>query len=364
MKPIKGKAKQDLKIPLVKTEDGELSYLVQVHYAGHLGTELTQFGELTSLPIVKDMNIVADGSTFVKLYLPKDRRWFGFGGEGELIARTDQRIGSVLEFKQSLVINQEIDEKLRRANQSSNPYEKIRLFNSLNTETDVNNYASQDDVQTRNGQQIEELNKQIDQLVVQGQTGSKEADLPLDNRKQLNQRFLEQTNDISNNAVNQLGNNFDVPDDNATKEDELNAAESQFRKGWFEGNGLIREQSREADQLNANRLYKGNTQNFRAPGKQSPESKATVPRHTVESRDSVGSGQERLQQQLRQYQMQQKDSLENRKSLNSRFYSQRNASMDEKIESSEQEEPSSGGLAGGMGGGGMHGRFPEPITIP
>ena len=358
VKPIKGKAKQDLKIPLVKTEDGELSYLVQVHYAGDLGKELTQFGELASLPIIKDMNIVADGSTFVKLYLPKDRRWFGFGGEGELIARTDQRIGSVLKFKQSLVINQEIDEKLRRANQSSNPYEKIRLFNSLNTETDVNNYATQGDVQTRNGQQIEELNKQIDQLVVQGQDASKEAELLFDNRKQLNQRFLEQMNDISNNAVNQLGNNFDVPVDNATKEDELNAAESQFRKGWFEGNGLIREQSSEADKLDANRLYKGNTQNFQAPGKQTPESKATLPQpYGGKQRDSVESGQERLQQQLRQYQMQQKESLENRKPLSDNFDSQRNASVDEKIESSEQEKPSSGGMGGGgaMGGFGANG---------
>jgi len=322
VKPIKGENDQELKIPLVKTEDGELSYLVQVHYAGNLGNELTQFGELESLPIVKEMNIVADGSTFVKIYLPKDRRWFGFSGEGELIARTDQRSGSVLKFKQSLVINQEIDEKLRRANQSSNPYEKIRLFNSLNTQTDVNNYATQRDVQTRNGQQIEELNKQVDQLVEQRSGVGNESESLFDNRKQLNQRFLEQANDITNNAVNQLGKNFDVPVDNATKDDEFNAAESQFKKRWFEGNNLIREQRNEADANDAKRLYKGNTQNFQVPAKQPADDQVAIPQQSAEKQQKLGeSGQQRVQQQLRQYQMQQKESLENREQSIDRFAS-------------------------------------------
>lgn len=341
VKPIKGETDQDLRIPLVKTEDGELSYLVQVHYVGNLGNELTQFGELESLPIIKEMNIVADGSTFVKIYLPKDRRWFGFSGEGELIARTDQKLGSVLKSKQSFVINQEIDEKLRRANQSSNPYEKIRLFNSLNTQTDVNNYATQRDVQTRNGQQIEELNKQVDQLVEQRQGGGNESELLFDNRKQLNQRFLQQANDITNNAVNQLGKNFDVPVDNAMKDDELNAAESQFKKRWFEGNGLIREQQNDADESDAKRLYKGNTQNFRTPAKQPANGQIVVPQQSSEKQQKLGeSGQQRVQQQLRQYQMQQKESLENREQSFDLFDSGINAS---------------GGGMGGMGGGGMGG---------
>ena len=356
VKPIKGLTDQDLKIPLVKTEDGELSYLVQVHYAGNIGKPLSQFGQLESLPLVKEMNIVADGSTFVKLYLPKDRRWFGFGGEGELIARTDQKTGSVLKSKQSLIINQEIDEKLRRANQSSNPYEKIRLFNSLKTETDVNNYATQRDVQTRNGQQIEELNKQVDMLVQQAQDEEIEAEALFDNRKQLNQRFLEQSNDITNNAVNQLGNNFDMPVDNATEEDELKAAESQFKRGWFEGNGLIREQRSEDGENDAKRLYKGNTQNFQTPAKQPPGGKSSMSQQAGEQQRNRGeSGQQRLQQQLRQYQMQQKETLENRKQGLNSFDRRRNASGGEQTELSDREGlPGAnfgGDMAGGIGGG-------------
>ena len=301
------------------------------------------------------MNIVADGSTFVKLYLPKDRRWFGFGGEGELIARTDQKIGSVLKTKQSLIINQEIDEKLRRANQSSNPYEKIRLFNSLKTETDVNNYATQRDVQTRNGQQIEELNKQVDRLVQQPQDEEIEAEALFDNRKQLNQRFLEQSNDITNNAVNQLGNNFDVPVDDASEEEELKAAESQFKKRWFEGNGFIREHRSEDGEDDASRLYKGNTQNFQAPAKQPPGGKASIPQQSGEQQRKRGeSGQQRMQQQLRQYQMQQKETLENRKQTLDRFDSRRNSSGGEQAELSDRESmPGAsfgGGIAGGVGG--------------
>ena len=362
VKPIKGMTDQDLKIPLVKTEDGELSYLVQVHYAGNIGKSLARFGKLESLPIIKDMNIVADGSTFVKLYLPKDRRWFGFGGEGELIARTDQKIGSVLKTKQSLIINQEIDEKLRRANQSSNPYEKIRLFNSLKTETDVNNYATQRDVQTRNGQQIEELNKQVDMLVQQPQDEEIEAESLFDNRKQLNQRFLEQSNDITNNAVNQLGNNFDVPVDDANEEEELKAAESQFKKRWFEGNGFIREHRREDGENDASRLYKGNTQNFQAPAKQPSGGKASMPQQSgVQQRKRGESGQQRMQQQLRQYQMQQKETLENRKQTLDQFDSRRNSSGGEQAELSDRESMPganfAGDMGGGMGGGGALGGF-------
>ena len=72
VKPIKGVSDRDLKVPLVKTEDGELSYLVQIHYAGNVGGQLEQYGKLETLPVIGTKNIVADGSTFVKLYLPKD----------------------------------------------------------------------------------------------------------------------------------------------------------------------------------------------------------------------------------------------------------------------------------------------------
>jgi|GEM_PF-1140783 len=316
VKPIRGLTDRDLKIPLVKTEDGELSYLVQIHYAGDVGHQLEQYGTLETLPIIRTQNIVADGSTFVKLYLPRDRRWFGFDGAGELIARTDEKSASVLKSKQSFVINKEISEKLRRANQSSNPYEKIRLFNSLQSETDVNNYATRTEVESRNGQQIQELNKQVDELVRQPSDGFDVDEQLFDNRKQLNQRFLEQSNDITNNAVNQLGNNFDVSTENAVREDEQKAAESQFKKGWFEGNGLIRE-SEEAAKESKQRLYKGNTQNFQAPTKKPASGKQLEEQRSGQQQRSKRgeSGQQRMQDQLRQYQLQQKESLDNRRQL-------------------------------------------------
>lgn len=364
VKPIRGNTDLDLKIPLVKTEDGELSYLVQIHYAGQLGGKLDQYGKLQSLPVIKNMNIVADGSTFVKLFLPKDRKWFGFDGEGELIARTDQRTGSVLKSKQSLVINQEIDEKLRRANQSSNPYEKIRLFNSLNTETDLNNFATQQDVQRLNGRQIEELNKQVDQLVQQPDGDQVEGEMLFDNRKQLNRRFLEQSNDITNNAVNQLGNNFDVPEDSETRDEELDAAESQFKKRWFEGNGLIREQQEEGKKDDGKRLYKGNTQNFRAPAKQPANGKPMASPSDgseVQRKNRGESGQQRLQQQLRQYQLQQRESLEDRSKQLERFESRSNLGGEAALGLGDMDADANAemdDLQGGMGmGGGAMGGF-------
>ena len=365
VKPIKGVSDRDLKVPLVKTEDGELSYLVQIHYAGNVGGQLEQYGKLETLPVIGTKNIVAEGSTFVKLYLPKDRRWFGFDGAGELIARTDEKIGSVLKSKQSLVISQEIGEKLRRANQSSNPYEKIRLFNSLNSETDVNNYATQTEVESRNGQQIQELNKQVDELVQQPEGDMGEVEQLFDNRKQLNQRFLEQTNDITNNAVNQLGNNFDLPVENATTEDEKAAAESQFKKGWFEGNGLIRESRKEEDG-SAKRLYKGNTQNFKTPASKPSSGQGDQSQDRGEQQQRLNrneSSQQRMQQQLRQYQMQQKQSLDSRNPVD------RTRSSFGKPQATDLENQMADGgmdlggyMAGGVGGGiaGMNRRGQAP----
>ena len=359
VKPIKGLTTQDLKIPLVKTEDGELSYLVQIHYAGNLGHVLTQYGELNHLPIIKEMNIVADGSTFVKLFLPNDRRWFGFDGEGEVIGGLGLTDINGLQSKQRSAINQEIGEKLRRANQSSNSFEKIRLFNSLKAETDVNNYATQGDVQASNGQQIEELNKQVDRLIQQRQEDGSDTQPIFDNREQLNRRYLEQTNNITNNAVNQLGNNFDTPADQASKEDEQKAAESQFKKGWFEGKGLIREQRIEDGEGDSKRLYKGNTQNYQNPAKK-PKSSNVTPVQPLDTqseqqqRSRGESGQQRLQQQLRQYQMQQKESLDNRKQSNEQNESLNDNSIVEKSELNDQQrKPDSdfGGGMGGMGGG-------------
>src|SRR5262249_55256635 len=80
-----------VRIPLVKTAEGEGDYVVELKYGGKLptspGLSSVQF------PLIRETNIHVEQS-IVRLMLPQSRQWFDFRGtmrqvedEGELIER-------------------------------------------------------------------------------------------------------------------------------------------------------------------------------------------------------------------------------------------------------------------------------------
>jgi hypothetical protein len=367
-----------IRIPLVKTNAGDLSYRVVLHYAGRV-TALSRYGEITSLPFITTTNIHAE-KLFLKLYLPKRHNWYGFGGDAEpLNHQTDSGWGMFagrdlsrytsdeLQSRQAVVVNAEVSGKLKRATKSGNDYEKIRLFNSLQTKTDLNKYSDQSDISRRNEKGLAELGEQVLDLVEDSSVSQKIEELMLDNRARLQQGFEQQSNGFSRNAVNQLGSNFDVPE-------AISTAKPSSRKeadgDWFRNNSLLAPQSGEGKPSESNRrLYdrdkggKGNKlddlqkQRNTAPQGQILGLDANVPQDSQANSNSALSQQ---REQFKRYQKQQLVELESRNGNIVDGLEGLHSGNNQPLATNEFGFQRDAGMGGGMGGmGGMGGEGGE-----
>jgi hypothetical protein len=365
-----------IRIPLVKTNAGDLSYRVVLHYAGRI-TALSRYGEMTSLPFITTTNIHAE-KLFLKLYLPKRHNWYGFGGDAEpLNHQTDsgwgmfagrdlsQYTSDELQSRQAIVVNAEVSGKLKRATKSGNDYEKIRLFNSLQTKTDLNEYAAQSDISQRNEKDLAELGEQVLDLVEDSSVDQKTEELMLGNRARLLKGFEQQSNGFSRNAVNQLGSNFDVPEATSTAKP---SSKKEADGRWFRSNSLIAPQGGEGKPGETNsRLYyrdeggKGNKlddlqkQSNTAPQGQIPGFDANVPQNNQRNSKSALTQQ---REQFKRYQTQQLVELEFRNGNIVDGIENLHSGNNQPLANNEsgfQRDGSMGGGMGGMGGGGMGG---------
>ena len=267
VKPVDTGVEEKIRLPLVKTNAGDLSYRVVVHYAGRV-TALSQYGSLNTLPFIRTTNIHAE-KLFLKLYLPKRHNWYGFGGGAEPLnqqsnsgwgmfnVRDVKRDASgELKSRQAIVVNEEVSGKLKRATKSGNDYEKIRLYNSLQTRTDLNMYSDQSDINQGNEKDLAELGEQVLDLVEDSTTDQQANELMLDNRARLQKDFEQQSNGFSRNAVNQLESNFDVPTVNSTTKP---SSKKEADGRWFKSNSLLAPQSEAGESDDSNkRLYDQN----------------------------------------------------------------------------------------------------------
>ena len=109
-----------VRIPIVKTEVGDLDYVVRIVYAG----KNKKFGALrkTDMPFIEVLNIPVSAS-MVRLYLPEDYH-FRFDGTMRKADQTDfQHVRSEYD--------KQVDAKLRQTLQIGNPYEQARAMNNL-----------------------------------------------------------------------------------------------------------------------------------------------------------------------------------------------------------------------------------------
>jgi hypothetical protein len=328
VKPVVTGVEGQIRLPLVKTNAGDLSYRVVVHYAGRM-TAISQYGKLTTLPFIRTTNIHAE-KLFLKLYLPKRHNWYRFGGDAEPLNQQSasgwgaftggdisRYTNGELKSRQAIVVNAEVSGKLKRATKSGNDYEKIRLYNSLQTRTDLNAYSDQSDISQRNEKGLAELGEQVLDLVEDSSSDQKTDELMFDNRARLQQGFEQQSNGFSRNAVNQLGSNFDVPVVNSTAKP---SSKKEADGRWFRSNSLLAPQSGEGQSGETNRrLYdreqegKGDKlndlqkQNISGPQGQLPGLDANLPQKNPGNSSSALSQQ---REQFKRYQTQQLIELE------------------------------------------------------
>jgi hypothetical protein len=228
-----------VRIPLVKTGEGEGDYPVQLKYGG----QMPRVASLTQVrfPLMKTANINVEQSR-VKLLLPDDYDWsrFEFGGTMRHVA-DESELGEVYQS----YLNKRIQEA-KELLSSANPYTRLRAQSNLKQSaillSDSSSSMAVDgraaasnnlkglglDLQMQNDALLRDAEQEIGQQAAQQPAAG-------DNRSRLNYFWSEQDVKRSKNVVSGLASNFDGL---AEGQQPASGSESKFNSEWFDQNAL------------------------------------------------------------------------------------------------------------------------------
>ncbi|HZN34589.1 MAG TPA: hypothetical protein VFB80_12260, partial [Pirellulaceae bacterium] len=193
-----------VRIPLVKTGEGEGDYLVELKYGGKLpaihGLAPVDF------PLIRETSVGVELSQ-VRLLLPESQQWFNFGG-------TLRRVLEEEELQKGF--HAYLSERIREATEalsSANDFTKVRAAANLkqsrqmfdyNRQYQAANNLKQLDADLRNETLLGRAEQQAQSELAQQQRGEE-----ADNRSRLNSAWSKQGVTRSKNIVDDLGSNFD-----------------------------------------------------------------------------------------------------------------------------------------------------------
>jgi len=229
-----GQSPNQVRIPLIKTAEGDRDYPVVLKYGG----DLDPVGTLrqVSFPLIHTVNINVELSQ-VRLRLPETHRWYDFGG-------TMRQVYEEGTFKADfLLYNTKQVKRLRQVLSGDNTYAKLRSANNLKQiglalqryEQTNGDYLSNADFNKNynaNTAAVVDAQKQAQEfLVEEGEAAA------AGNRDRLNAFWMMQDNGLARNVVTDLNPNFTVTP--ATQEKKPQAGDETFNK-WLAGNQLER----------------------------------------------------------------------------------------------------------------------------
>ncbi len=219
-----------IRIPLIKTAQGEGDYPVILKYGGRI----TKVHELTQVnfPLIKVVNLSVEQS-HVSLYLPKTFRWnwVEFGGTLQLVPRT------VIVAEDATYFNKQLVES-RQLQASGDDYTKVRAGNNLKKiELDFNRYraANPNDTTALYADNVRLLKEGNDEIVQQHQALQTDG---TDNRANLNNLWSAQKQERTKNNAAGLASNFDMPNQPPQKQP-ASGKDKTFNPAWLDQNSLV-----------------------------------------------------------------------------------------------------------------------------
>ena len=235
VKPVTGVGNL-VRIPLVKTDQGDPDYPVQLKYGGRMD----RLGKISAVqfPLIRTRNIKVQESQ-VRLWLPESYRWFNFGGSMRLVTGEAGLMEGYLQYQ-----GRQLQAALSYMS-SENPYTRVRAMNNLKQlSSGLENYSQSHEWFMKNSKLSETIQsnrkaiERAEQLAEANKT--EQVELQVDNRGRLNEFLGRQSNDFSINQVNEQGANFVLPQEpESGKPDEDKSRQIQLQKKWLFDNSLV-----------------------------------------------------------------------------------------------------------------------------
>ncbi|MCC6127136.1 MAG: hypothetical protein IT426_19415 [Pirellulales bacterium] len=234
------------KIPLVKTAAGDLDYQVVLRYGGRISAPGTL--ATISFPLARCVNVTPESST-VKLYLPKDRRWFDFGGTMRQVAEEADLVAQVIaeDTKQIGRLQQTMQES-----QGGSKFGKIRASENmklkqiglgLHNSQDARRYSLEANASLSKELAANEAALQATRQDVAKFESAAPESASQDNREKLREYYSSQTNTYAGKTLVQTGSNWgETPAAQPPSGPESGKQAQQFNDAWLAGNKLLNPQ--------------------------------------------------------------------------------------------------------------------------
>lgn len=221
-----------VRIPIQRLAEGDAEFRVTLIYGGKT-TTLGSWGRV-QFPFVEMVSDVNIEKTHVSLHLPETHRWYGFDGTTEQVQSYDQLV--VEQYKQRRSKTRKL---LETITMGKDVYSLSRIQNNLKGQQldlifdqkgQLGDVASEANLNyAANEQLLKEVEGSLQEL------RDKDQVQLFGNRYHWKKGFLEQDNNISRNAVQQLGQNFDVQG----RQSGRGPGADLFEDNWFRHNGLV-----------------------------------------------------------------------------------------------------------------------------
>ena len=195
-----------LRLPLVRTQTGDLDYSVELKYAGKL--KMSSFTSKLTFPLIESININVELSQ-VKLLLPANQYWYGFDGTlGQVRDQSDFLAGWLLHKNKQIGRLSELTTKGSEAFSKARAEENLKQLEST-VKLQLDNSALDLNANTNLQKQVMEndfVSNSAKARIAQSESEGTSLAV-LDNRAFFNGLLDSQMNYRANGNVDQVGKN-------------------------------------------------------------------------------------------------------------------------------------------------------------